>query len=173
MSPTMALARPSALLIDWLREKGIDHEIHEHELAYTALHTARMAGVLPATFAKVVVVATADERRVMLVLDATDHVDLAKARRALDVGHLRVLDESELGELAPDAEIGAMPAVGCLYGLPMYADHAVAQNARISFNAGSHGVAVRVDERDWAEATGVVYADLARSDDYRLDFLPF
>lgn len=152
---------PSSELVDWLDDKGIDFEIHEHAPAYTARWTARVEGVPITAFAKVVLVATHDERRVMLVVDAADEVDLAKAARALDVADLRLLDESELYPLAPSIEIGAMPAVGSLYGLPMYADLAVAADERITFNAGSHRFAVRVDRRAWEQASGVVYADLA------------
>jgi Ala-tRNA(Pro) deacylase len=159
--------------VSWLSERGLDFELEEHDMAYTALHTARVAGVLPSTFAKVVVVETGDGQRVMLALEATDHLDLAKARRVLDVAHLRLVDEAELAAAAPDCEVGAVPAIGCLYGMPMYADLAIADNVRLSFNAGSHAHAVRLNRGAWERATGVVYADLARRDDYRLGFTPF
>jgi prolyl-tRNA editing enzyme YbaK/EbsC (Cys-tRNA(Pro) deacylase) len=54
-----------------------------------------------------------------------------------------------------------MPAVGSLFGLPTYADLHVGDSAEISFNAGSHTLAVRVDRAAWEKALGVVYAELA------------
>ena len=54
-----------------------------------------------------------------------------------------------------------MPAVGSLFGIPTYADHAVREDPHISFNAGSHTAAVRVDRAAWEKALGVIYADLA------------
>ena len=54
-----------------------------------------------------------------------------------------------------------MPAVGPLFGIAMVADHAVRQDAAISFNAGTHRHSVRVDRTSWERACGVLYADLA------------
>jgi Ala-tRNA(Pro) deacylase len=158
-------AEPDARLLEWLSSHGIEFEVHRHDPAFTALQTARAEGVEPRTFAKVVVVAAGDDRTVMIVLDATDHLDVAKARLVFDTNHVRLLAEPELLALAPGCDVGAMPAVGALYGLPTYADHAVHEEPEISFNAGSHQVAARVDRARWERACGVVYADLAEATD--------
>jgi Ala-tRNA(Pro) deacylase len=129
--------------------------------------TAQAEGVDPRTFAKVVGVTTDDGRRVLLVLDATDHVDLRKAREALSAREARLLSEADLVAIAPECEAGALPAVGALYGLPVYADHAVREDAAISFNAGSHRFSVRVDRSAWERAAEVRYADLAEASDRR------
>lgn len=167
MQAPSILERPHAGLLDWLSEHGIQHELHEHIEAFTALGTARAEGVDPRTFAKVVGVTTDDGRRALLVIDATDHVDARRARDALAARSLRLLTEHELAELAPDCEIGAVPAVGTLYGVPTYADHAVREDAAISFNAGSHRFSVRVDRASWEKAADVHYADLAQATDGR------
>jgi Ala-tRNA(Pro) deacylase len=154
-------------LLRWLASNQVEHEVHEHGRTYTAQGTARAEGVDPATFAKVVGVGTDDGRSILLVLDATDHVDLRKARQALEARDVRILKEEELLALAPDCEAGAIPAVGALFGLPMYADYGVREDAAISFNAGSHRHTVRVDRPGWERATGVQYADLAEELDAR------
>jgi len=104
---------------------------------------------------------------VMLVVDAIDQVDLRKARAALDAADVRLLAEPEAGRLTPGCEIGAVPAIGALWDLPMVADHAVRDDPVISFNAGSHHYSVRVDRAAWERASGVAYADLALDDDAR------
>jgi Ala-tRNA(Pro) deacylase len=78
-----------------------------------------------------------------------------------------LLSESELTDLAPGCEAGALPACGKLYGLSTYADFAVRDDRDISFNAGSHRFSVRVDRSGWERATGVRYADLASESDTR------
>lgn len=152
---------PHQGLIDWLGRQSIEYEIHEHEVAYTARQTARAEGVEPRTFAKVVGVMTADDKPALIVLDAPDHLDLRKARKVLDTGHVRLMSEAELAALAPDCEVGALPAVGPLFGVPMYADYAVRDDPEISFDAGTHRHSVRVDREGWDRATDVVYGDLA------------
>ena len=164
---TRASAPPHAGLIDWLRSNGVDHELHEHPEAHTATDAARSEGVDPWTFAKVVGVITDDGRAALLVIDATDRVDLHKAARALKVRHVRLLDEADLAALTPGCEPGAMPAVGALFELPMHADYAVGEDPEISFNAGTHHYSVRVDRAAWERATAVGYADLAADNEDR------
>lgn len=157
--------RPFADLLDWFEQVGVEYEIHEHVPVVTARETAEAEGVDPSTFAKVVGVRTTDERTALIVLDATDRLDLHKARRVLESSDVRLLTEPELHDLAPGCELGAMPAVGRLFNLPTYADHAVRDHPEISFNAGNHRFSARVDRAAWERACGVVYVDVARRSD--------
>lgn len=152
---------PHAGLLRWLREHDVDHEVHEHAETYTATSTAHAEGVDARTFAKVVGVVTDDGRKVLLVIDAPDHVDLLKAREVLAAADVALLTETELASLAPGCDPGAMPAVGALFGLEMVVDDAVRSDHEISFNAGTHRYSVRVDRADWERAANVHYADLA------------
>ena len=152
---------PMKSLMTWLDSAGVDYELHEHDRSLTATATARAEGVDPRTFEKVVWVRSADGGDALVVLDANDHLDLGKAKEVLRSGSVKLVTEDELVKLAPDCDQGAMPAVGSLFGLPTYADLHVCDSAEVSFNAGSHTVAVRVDRAAWEKALGVVYADLA------------
>jgi Ala-tRNA(Pro) deacylase len=167
MSTPATLERPSPALLEWLASHDIEYEVHEHSPTFTARATAKAEGVDPRTFAKVVGVATHDGRRLLVVIDSTDHLDLPKASRAIGAGDVRLLTEAELAALAPDCQAGAIPAVGSLFGLTTYADYAVRDDPEISFNAGSHRFSVRVERASWERASGVVYADLASESDSR------
>ena len=151
---------PMKSLMTWLDSAGIEYEIHEHDRAFTAAATARAEGVDPRTFEKVVWVRAAEGGEALMVVDAHNHLDLRKARDVLKSGRVRLVPEHEIEKLAPDCEPGAMPAVGSLFGIPTYADFAVREDAQVSFNAGSHAIAVRVDRAAWEKALGVIYADL-------------
>ena len=86
-------------------------------------------------------------------------------RHFLGDSDVRLLTEPQLAELAPGCEVGALPAVGSLFGLTTYADYAVRDDPEISFNAGSHRFSARVDRARWERACDVVYADLAENAD--------
>ena len=148
-------------LLDWLGRHHVEFELHEHPLTFTARETARAEGVDPSTFAKVVGVITSDGRRALLVVESDDHVDLLKARHLLGAGHVRLLKEDELVELAPDCAVGTIPPVGELFDVPVYADHAIREGPEISFHAGSHRHAVRVDRAEWERSGNVTFGDLA------------
>ena len=152
---------PLKSLMRWLESQGVDHELHEHDRSLTAVATARAEGVDPSTFDKVVWVRSAEGGDALIVLDANDHLDLSKAKDVLKSGNVKLVPEEEVTKLAPDCDPGAMPAVGSLFGLPTYADLHVCDSAEVSFNAGSHTVAVRVDRAAWEKSLGVIYADLA------------
>lgn len=164
MNAATTLDRPYQPLLDWLATQDIEYEIHEHDPAFTARATATAEGVDPRTFAKVVAVVAHDGRQSFIVLDATDDLDLPKARQVLGAG-VRLLTEAELTALAPGCDLGAVPAVGALFGLATYADRAVRDDPEISFNAGSHRFSARVDRASWERATNVTYADLAEETD--------
>jgi Ala-tRNA(Pro) deacylase len=166
MQSTLASVGPHLGLLDWLAGHDVEYEVHEHPVSFTARETAHAEGVDPATFAKVVAVAT-DNGRALLVVDALDHIDMRKARKLLGAHTVRLLTEEEVAALAPGCDVGALPALGQLFGVPMYADYAVRDDAQISFNAGSHRFTVRVDRADWESATGVSYGDLAEDWDRR------
>jgi Ala-tRNA(Pro) deacylase len=161
MNAGTTLDRPYQPLLDWLAREDVEYEIHPHDPSFTARATATAEGVDPRTFAKVLAVASHDGPDAFVVLDATDHVDLRKARDVFGGGVVRLLTEPELSVLAPGCELGALPAVGALFGLATYADYAVRDEPEISFNAGSHRFSVRVDRTRWERACNVTYADLA------------
>jgi len=152
-------------LLAWLGDHDVEYDIHEHTPAMTARATAKAEGIDPHTFAKVVAVTTSDGRSAFLVIETTDRLDLHKAARTMGATDVRLLTEGEMSVLAPACEVGAIPAVGSLYGLSMVADHALRDDEAISFNAGSHSCSVRVERADWERATDVVYADLAADRD--------
>jgi len=152
---------PHAGLLDWLGGHGVEYELHEHPLTFTARETAEIEGVDPRRFAKTLAVETGDGRRALIVVDATDHLDLAKAATALAADRVRLLSEIEMQSFAPDCEVGTMPPIGELFDVPVLADSAVREDPEITFHAGSHHFTVHVDRPGWERAVGVAYHDLA------------
>lgn len=152
---------PHKGLLEWLTRQGIEHEIHEHRLTFTARETAHAEGIELRAFAKVVGIEADDGQKALVVLDAADRLSLSRAAEAMQARHVRLLREAELDALAPGCESGAIPAVGVLFGLPLYADLAIRDDTEITFNAGSHRFSVQVDRADWDRAARPIYLDLA------------
>jgi len=155
---------PHQGLLDWLAGRSIEYELREHPETFTAEATARAEHVDPRRFAKVVGVATNDGRRALLLVDAPDHVDLAKARRVLGAADVRLMSEPEFAALAPECDAGTIPPVPELFGLPVYADFILRDAPEISFHAGSHQFTVHVDRAAWERTSGIAYADIARDE---------
>ena len=157
----VVLAGPHGGLLQWLQENGVEYELHEHPTTFTARETARADHVNPSAFAKAIGVVIDEGRRALAVLDADDHLDLMKARRALGASRVRLMTEAELAESCPGCDVGAAPAVGALFGLPMLVDHAIRDVPVLTFQAGSHRWTAHVDRQAWERAAGVTYVALA------------
>jgi Ala-tRNA(Pro) deacylase len=168
MSVTEAVrVGPHAGSLEWLASHGVEYELREHPVTITARETARIEGIDPHRFAKTLGVQTAEGTRALVVIDAADRLDPVRARKVLHSGTVRLLDEAELLALAPDCEVGTVPPIGDLFGVPVFADFAVRDDPEITFHAGSHSYTVTVDRAAWEKAVAVTYGDLAIDVDER------
>jgi len=131
-----------------LDQKKLAYERLDHKRDYTAKQTARDCHLKPRGFAKVVGI-QADGRHLLAVLPADHFVDLPRLQRLLGVNRIAMLPESALASFFPDCEVGAFPPLGNLYGLPVYVAPPLTRQEKITFNAGTHELAIRMAYRDF------------------------
>jgi Ala-tRNA(Pro) deacylase len=124
-------------LQEFLEASGVEYRHAQHPTAYTAREVA-MAEHIPAHEVAKTVVFLSENGYGMAVLCGDCVVDLEQLRKDLGLTRLRLATETELGELFPDCELGAMPPMGNLFGLPVYVDTQLASEPMIAFNAGTH-----------------------------------
>ena len=137
----------SARLKTHLDENKIAYVPCRHPLSYTAQGTAATLHVPGTEVAKTVVV-RAGTQTCLAVLQASRHLDLEKLGQL--VGQpVRLATEPEMLEIFPDCELGAMPPLGEMYGLPVYVDEALTKDKEIVFNAGTHEDAIRLSFADF------------------------
>jgi len=155
MKTVINMCREPALRVpDWLvsllDQSGITYEIIEHQRDYTAAETAADTQTPRLEFAKTIVVEV-DGRYAMAVLPAHHRIDLDRLGLALGGTRAKLVPEPQLLTLFPDCESGAEPPFGPHYGIPVVVSAAMAMDEHITFNAGSHEVAI-----------GMRYADFER-----------
>lgn len=121
----------------YLRDNRVDYQLQHHPQAFTAQGVANTMHLSNQAMVKVVM-AFADDKLVMLVLPAGADVDLKDAAYMIGAKKVQLAQEKDFEALFPDCELGAMPPFGNLYNLPVYIDHALAQNEMIYFQAGNH-----------------------------------
>lgn len=124
-------------LLAYLDQNQVKYTRHSHPTAYTAREVASVEHIPAHRIAKTVLFLT-EEGYGMAVLPGDYMLDLQGLRTLLGASRLRLATESELGELFPDCELGAMGPFGNLCGLPVYVDSALASEETIAFNAGTH-----------------------------------
>jgi Ala-tRNA(Pro) deacylase len=144
----------------YLRDQGVEFELHEHAPAYTAQEVAAEEHVSGNILAKSVLVR--DEAGYALcVVPASFKLDMKKVARARKSKRVQLADEAELAKVFSDVEVGAEPPFGNLYNLPTLVDEHLAQDEEIIFQAGTHRQAVKMKYSDYAGLAQPTVADLA------------
>jgi Ala-tRNA(Pro) deacylase len=117
------------------------------------MDSAQQAHVPGNRLAKAVVL-KGDGNYSMVIVPSVEHVDLAVLREQLGTG-LELATESELGELFPDCDVGAVPPIGPAWGMDTYLDECFLGNdEEIYFEAGDHEDLVRVSGEQFQKLLG-------------------
>ena len=149
---------------DYLTEQGAPYQLHHHpSAAFTAQEVAQLENI-PGELVAKVVMAIGHADLLMFVIPAPAWLDLAKAASEIGAAGLRLATEDEFASHFPDCEIGATPALGNLYGVPVYADKSLARDGTIFFQAGTHRDVFEMEFDDFARLADATIVDVARHD---------
>src|SRR5215472_19042683 len=142
---TMAILPSLQRLLDG---NHIPYEVHTHPAAMTAAELATADHVPPSEVAKVVVLRSS-ERFLLAVLPATRHLDVERLRALVGDPQLRLATEAEFADAFPECELGAIPPIGELFGLPLWVDDSLGRETETVFSAGTHRETVHLAYRDF------------------------
>ena len=95
----------------------------------------------------------------MLVLQASQRVDLEKAAEMLWEPDIRLAREDEFEGAFRDCEPGAMPPFGNLYGFPVFVDRDLAMQPTIYFQTGSHRETMSIAFADFVRLAHPIFGD--------------
>ena len=139
---------PIRRLQDYLDENRVNYSIRRHPRVYTAMEVAQAVHVPGKQVAKTVMV-NLDGRLAMAVVPANCHVSLPALANATGVGLATLADEQEFSSRFPDCDVGGMPPFGNLWRMPVYVSETLAEDERITFNAGNHEEVITVPFNDF------------------------
>jgi len=131
-----------------LGKEGVEYEVLEHELAYTALEIAQAQHIPGHKVIKSVVV-NADGKWILCVLPATHKIDFAKLNQTFSFKESALANEGKVASLFPGCDVGAMPPFGRLGGIPVYVDSHLQENEMVVFNAGTHTEMLKMHFQDF------------------------
>jgi len=140
---------PLDTLRQFLDSNAVKYVTVQHSPAYTAQELAARAHVPGKDWAKTVMVKL-DGKMAMAVVPASGRVIFDLLREATGAGVAELATEREFADLCPGCEVGAMPPFGNLFGMDVYVDQALAEDAEIAFNAGTHTEMMRLPFSDFA-----------------------
>lgn len=137
----------SLTLLSYLDQKHAVYDLVPHTHTGSSMETAQAAHVPGNALAKAVILKD-DERYIMVVVQSSEHVDLAELKRQF--GHsFELATEGELGEVFVDCELGAVPPIGAAWAMDVFLDECLLEQENIFFEAGDHEDLVRVQGHEF------------------------
>ena len=147
--------------LEYLDLERVHYSHSTHSQAATARETAAAEKMPPHEFAKTVVY-LGDRGFGIAVVPADQFLDLTKLSSLLGLSYIRLANETELLELFPDCELGAMPPFGDSCELPVVVDTGLA-GPFIAFTIGTHRDVVRMSFANFRRLANPKVASIALS----------
>lgn len=144
-----------------LESQGVTFQPIAHGQSLTSIDEARALGISASEVIKTVAVRITGGQALM-VIPATCRLDLHLVQRAVGDRHARLATEEELRGTFPDVELGALPPLGSLLGVPVFVDPEVFQHDTVVFAAGRQTESVKVRTADLFQHEQVTTAPLIR-----------
>ena len=133
--------------LEYLNQMQVRYSHSVHSRAETARATADAERIPAHEFAKTVVYFS-EAGFGLAVVSADQLVDMGRLARLLGLQFVRLATETELAELFPDCELGAMPPFGDTCDMPVMVDAAIAGEF-IAFTLGTHRDVIRMSFADF------------------------
>lgn len=149
--------------LNYLDSSGVRYTHTSHPVAYTAREVAA-AEFMPAHRVAKTVVFRSNDADLMVVVPADSYVDIEQLRTATGAPRVRKATENEITLLFPHAEVGAMPPITALTGMPVYVDRELIDQEFIAFNAGTHRDLIHMKMTDFRHIVQPVIGDFSRPD---------
>jgi Ala-tRNA(Pro) deacylase len=148
------------LVTRYLSERGVSHEVVEHEQTFSATAEAKASGVPPDHATKTMVLRDGEQYR-LAVIPASERLDVRKAREVLEAsGHLRLASEEEMEADFPAFEVGATPPLGPMLPATELLDRRLADHDRILCTGGDHRHSLLIDPQDLARVSEARVVDI-------------
>ncbi len=137
-------------LLQYLETADVDYELIHHPHSHSSIDTAKSSHVSGRQLAKGVVVEDTEGNYLLAVIPANRHLDLTSLHHQLD-RHVGLATETELSELFPDCEPGAVPPLGAAYGLEMIVDENLEKEPEIFLEGGFHDDVIHMSGLDFSK----------------------
>ena len=137
----------AASVRQYLAREGVEYDTITHSRTRDSSHSAQAAHVPGDRLAKCVMLGD-DNGYLMAVIPSSHRLDLTAVRQELN-RDLGLASEREIMELFKDCEPGAVPPLGCAYGIDVVLDQSLGDMPDAYFEGGDHESLIHVSGRDF------------------------
>jgi len=127
-----------------LQERGVPHEVIEHEAVYTNPAMAEKLGVPAGETVKNLMLETAEGKVIQVVLPGDKRFDSKKLAEKAGTRKLSFAKPETVLNVA-GCEIGCVPPFGHLKPVQVYMDRQLLWKKHVYFNPGAHTKSVKIE----------------------------
>lgn len=135
-----------------LARMGVDYELVMHPYSVSSLQSARKAHLSANDVIKSVVTHDGD-CYCLCIMPASHRLMLTWLNEHMH-GDFRLVCENELSKYFDDCELGAIPALGQVYGMPVIWDQSLAHRNHFYFESGDHEHLIHINKAVFMELMG-------------------
>jgi len=137
-------------LTNFLDQNGITYRTYYHDKTYDAQHMAQLLHVSGRKIAKAVLIRDSKGPNfIVVVVPATNRVDLQRVAAVLRGTDVRLATEPEIRECCGGCESGVVPLFGSHYGLQTIIDESVSKQDELVFQGSTHADSVSMRFADF------------------------
>ncbi len=142
-----------------LIKEGVDYRLFNHPPVFTSEEAATVRQT-PIEFGAKAILLYADKKPILIVVPGNRRIDTKLLKKQYDFKDVRIMTKEEIFALT-GLEIGAIPPMGNVLGIPTYLDGILAQGKEMVFNVGSHTHSVKMATGDFIKIASPVIADIS------------
>ena len=131
-------------IMEILKEHDVAYEVVEHPPVYTNPEMAQRLGVEVGQTVKNLMLKTADDRIILVVLPGDKRFDAKRLARKIGAKSVTFAKPEKVLETAGCA-VGCVPPFGHLQPVQVYMDRQVLWKAHVYFNPGVHNKSVKIE----------------------------
>ena len=148
-----------SIVTEYLADHEIEFFAYDHARTETALEEARTLGVGAGRVAKTLVLDTS-AGHVLAVIPANRRLDMRLAGQATGDPHTTLAAESEISHDFPGYDLGTIPPLAGLLGMPVYVDQELTGHESVLFASGRQTESVKMHISDLLAYHDVMIAPL-------------
>lgn len=150
-----------SLTTEYLERKGVPFDSIRHARAFTSIDEARELGIQADEVVKTLLL-DVPHGHALAVVPGDRRLDVKLAAKAAGGRHTHLATEDEIQRDLPDFDLGCLPPIGSLLGVPEYVDPEVMRHQTIVFAAGRQTESVKILTEDLFRDEPVTVAPLVR-----------
>jgi len=149
-------------LYEFMNKQRLEYKVYPHDEVCDAQHLAEVLHVPGHNVAKTVMLyADHGYACVLVVLPATERVDLDRVSKCLGGAVVRLATQAEIAARCPNCEMGVLPPFGSCFGMRTIVDPSLAEHEDLFFQGCSRKEAIRLKYRDFCDAEHPLIAAVA------------